>query len=230
MNYQQIYTQLIYRAQTENRKKGIGVYYERHHIIPRCLGGANDKTNLVLLTAREHFVAHKLLCEIYPDNSDIFFAYRMMSIMKSPDQQREYKITSYEFERIRKNFSELIQVINQIPNTKEHNKKISDALIGIPKSRSSVEKMRKALSGRKHTKEHVEKNRQAQLGRVHSEETKQKMRESKLASKNPNYGKLAWNSGITQLKTEICNFCNELFSKSGIKNHEKSCKNKKKSL
>ena len=36
-------------------------YYERHHIIPKSLGGSNAKTNLVKLTAREHFVCHLLL-------------------------------------------------------------------------------------------------------------------------------------------------------------------------
>jgi len=34
---------------------------EVHHIIPRSLGGTNDKSNLVKLTTREHFVCHLLL-------------------------------------------------------------------------------------------------------------------------------------------------------------------------
>lgn len=36
-------------------------YCERHHIVPRALGGANDKSNIVRLTYREHFLAHWLL-------------------------------------------------------------------------------------------------------------------------------------------------------------------------
>lgn len=79
MNYQRIYNQLIERGKKENRKKlkhtnPDFVYYERHHIIPRCLGGSNDKENLVLLTAREHFLAHWLLVRIYPENSKLIFA------------------------------------------------------------------------------------------------------------------------------------------------------------
>ena len=52
MNYQKIYENLISKAKSENRKKYKGVYYESHHIIPRCLGGNNDKENKVLLTAK----------------------------------------------------------------------------------------------------------------------------------------------------------------------------------
>ena len=40
-------------------------YCEQHHIVPRSLGGLNTKENLVLLTAREHFVAHLLLVKMY---------------------------------------------------------------------------------------------------------------------------------------------------------------------
>lgn len=30
------------------------IYYEKHHILPRCLGGKNYNSNLVLLTPKEH--------------------------------------------------------------------------------------------------------------------------------------------------------------------------------
>ena len=39
-------------------------YYEKHHIIPKSLGGTNEKENLVSLTAREHFICHLLLLKI----------------------------------------------------------------------------------------------------------------------------------------------------------------------
>lgn len=63
MNYKKIHDDIIERAKT----RVLDGYKERHHIIPRCMGGNNDASNLVNLTAREHFIVHKLLCEIYPD-------------------------------------------------------------------------------------------------------------------------------------------------------------------
>ena len=38
-----------------------GQYKERHHIVPKCLGGTNEKDNLIDLYAKEHYEAHRLL-------------------------------------------------------------------------------------------------------------------------------------------------------------------------
>ena len=54
--YQKWYDQLIGRA----RNRTIEGYVERHHIVPKSLGGTNEKGNLVALTAREHWIAHML--------------------------------------------------------------------------------------------------------------------------------------------------------------------------
>lgn len=72
MNYRHIYCKIISYAKSQEklglRKKGNGEYYERHHILPKSLFPlwVNDKRNLVLLTAREHFFCHKLLYKIFP--------------------------------------------------------------------------------------------------------------------------------------------------------------------
>jgi hypothetical protein len=58
--YTRWYYNIIQRAQT----RIISGYTERHHIIPRSLGGSNNKINLVDLTAREHFVCHWLLTKM----------------------------------------------------------------------------------------------------------------------------------------------------------------------
>ena len=55
--YTHWYYQIISRAQSRE----ISGYVEKHHIIPRSLGGNNSKENLVALTAREHFICHLLL-------------------------------------------------------------------------------------------------------------------------------------------------------------------------
>lgn len=109
MNYQRIHDQIVERAKT---RKLTG-YKERHHIIPRCMGGTNDEKNLVDLTAREHFIVHKLLCEIYPDNDKLFFAYRIMAVMNSDSQQRDYNISSREFSYIRELSSKIISKQNK---------------------------------------------------------------------------------------------------------------------
>ncbi len=64
MDYQQIYNDLISKACDEKRTKQSATYYENHHILPRCMGGTDDSFNLILLTAKEHWVAHCLLTKI----------------------------------------------------------------------------------------------------------------------------------------------------------------------
>jgi hypothetical protein len=94
------------KARSENRVKNAGVYYEAHHIIPRCLGGEGDtkqwKThpNIILLTANEHRVAHRLLCEIYPDNYKLLYALNAMYDLKY-SSERNYRISSREYEIIK---------------------------------------------------------------------------------------------------------------------------------
>lgn len=76
MNYSKIYDSLINRSKTRE----LTGYIEHHHIIPKCLGGTDDKENIVKLTAREHFVAHQLLVMIHKDNKALKYAAYMMTI------------------------------------------------------------------------------------------------------------------------------------------------------
>ena len=99
MNYQKIHDQLIDRA--KNRK--LTGYKERHHIIPKCMGGTNHEDNLVFLTAREHFIVHKLLCEIHPKHHGIFKGYYAMAMLNQTS--RNIALTSREYEYLRKDFS-----------------------------------------------------------------------------------------------------------------------------
>ncbi len=78
MNYQKIYDQLILRA----RSRKLECYTEKHHILPRCMGGSDDKENLVSLTAREHFICHWLLIRIYPNNRKLSHAFWAMCNLK----------------------------------------------------------------------------------------------------------------------------------------------------
>lgn len=55
------YTRVYYNIIDRAKSRSISSYTEKHHIIPRSMGGTNDSDNLVALTAREHFVCHLLL-------------------------------------------------------------------------------------------------------------------------------------------------------------------------
>ena len=74
MNYQKIYNTLMLKGQ---HREPAG-YVENHHIVPRCLGGTDELTNLVKLTPEEHYLAHQLLVKIYPENPKLVYAAAMM--------------------------------------------------------------------------------------------------------------------------------------------------------
>lgn len=75
-------------------------YHERHHIVPRCMGGTNSKTNLIDLFAREHFIAHKLLAQENPNNKGLTYAWGCMAFVKRDDTDR-YELTSAEYEEVK---------------------------------------------------------------------------------------------------------------------------------
>ena len=92
MDYKKIHDKIIERAKTR-KLEGYG---EKHHIIPKCMNGTNEKNNLVKLTAREHFLIHWLLHEMYPENSDLRYAF--WSMCRNSDNQQRYKPSSRVYE------------------------------------------------------------------------------------------------------------------------------------
>jgi hypothetical protein len=65
MNYEKIYYSIV----NKRKKCPPEGYVEKHHIIPRSLGGSDDKSNIVALTSKEHFVCHLLLTKMHPIGS-----------------------------------------------------------------------------------------------------------------------------------------------------------------
>jgi hypothetical protein len=82
MDYKKHYDKLMERSKTRT----LGGYVEKHHIIPRCLGGNDDASNIAILTPEEHFLAHQLLVKIYPKSSPLVKAVVIMTTHQT--QQR----------------------------------------------------------------------------------------------------------------------------------------------
>lgn len=135
MIYKEVYNKLIDKAKQREYCDG---YYEIHHIVPKSEGGSDSSDNLVRLTPKEHFVAHKLL---FLDNPNLMERVSTMWLMSN-----EHKIQSGRvYEEVRKLF--LTKVMGK-PKTQEHKNKISQANLGKPKSKEHVEKMKASLPDR----------------------------------------------------------------------------------
>jgi hypothetical protein len=90
---------IIEHAKSQNRHKGDGNYYERHHILPKSLFPLwkSRKSNIVLLTAREHFFCHQLLAKIYPGKEMAFALHLLLTTNNG-----KLMISSREYEKIQK--------------------------------------------------------------------------------------------------------------------------------
>lgn len=134
-----------------------GEYHERHHIIPKSLGGSDDLENLIDLYAKEHYEAHKLLSDENPGNTSLQYAFFMMSTCVSQNKGR-YKCTAEEYEIAKKRVSEC-------GFSEETLKKMSDAKKGKPLSEEHRKHMSEAQTGRKHSPEARLKMSLAQKGK-----------------------------------------------------------------
>jgi len=187
MNYQKIYNQLIERSKLEEsesiRKKKNGNYYESHHIIPKCLGGDNSKDNLVLLTAREHFICHWILVRMYPENKKLASAFWNMCNVRVSKNQDRYIPTSRTYSEAREAHSRSMSILlKNIPAKEEWKLKRKSTKgrpgtwIGRKHSPESIEKMRQsALNRAKPSQETIDKRVSKLVGKKRSEETKKKM-------------------------------------------------------
>lgn len=87
--------------QAKNRKT-VNAYTELHHIIPKCLGGNNSRSNMVNLTAREHFICHMLLPKMVNRNSNFYYKLikAAVSMKRNNNNQHRY-MNSKLYESIR---------------------------------------------------------------------------------------------------------------------------------
>lgn len=140
MNYKKIYNDLIDRCQSRDFVEG---YSEVHHIIPKSLGGhPTHQENLVVLTAREHFIAHFLLAKIHGGKQ-----WHAIKRMRGNDG---FYNNSHLYEIARREVSkEVSKRMSGVPKTDEQRAKMSAAAFGKKKSPESVEKTRRANLGRK---------------------------------------------------------------------------------
>jgi len=163
MNYSKIYFSII-----ENRKNNpYNGYVECHHIVPKSLGGTDDKNNLVNLSAREHFICHLLLTKMYSEGTVNYHkmvkAFMMMLVCKSENQQRV--MTSKKFEYLRIKFSE-IQSASQSG--------INNSQFGKTKSIELKNKIRESVSKTLAAKGLGEKKKLKQQRRIQNEINRKK--------------------------------------------------------
>ena len=199
MDYTKHYELLVDRA----KNRILEGYKENHHITPKCIGGTDDASNLVSLTAEEHFLAHQLLVKIYPNNAKLALAVSMMCI-KNPRHQRNNKMYGWlrrafseaQRTKVRKTRAKETKPRKKRVLSEEHKLKIKEAWADGKYTESQPLR----VNGRPHSDETKKKLSEINLGKVISEETKQKI--SQTVKSKPKSPKV--------LKEVVCPHCNKV--------------------
>jgi len=176
LNYTKIYKQLIEKAKILKRNKKSEEYYESHHIQPMSLGGYDDENNKVLLTAREHYIAHALLVFIHKNNSynysKMLWAYNGMKGWKNAGQERSYKCNSHLYEKLKGKYTHSYETKLKMSNSaKGHD-------VSNETKRKIGETRKQRIENGEIDKPIGENN--GMFGKTHSTETKRKISEAKL--------------------------------------------------
>lgn len=88
-------------------------YFESHHIIPKSVDitYSKDKDNLIKLSGREHFEAHKLLLDCFNDINKAYMYYSY-NLMCNSLHNNNYDITPEDYAQFRAKFKELCRINN----------------------------------------------------------------------------------------------------------------------
>ena len=119
-------------------------------MVPKSLGGANDLSNLVRLTLREHFVAHKLLTRIHTGTAQkkMWFAYYRLCNRHGKTNSRMYEHSKLKAKKY----------LSQI----HKGKTISEA------HKQAIREKCKGMVGKKHSAEARKIMTQVKLGNTHA--------------------------------------------------------------
>lgn len=201
--YTRWYNQIIEQA----KSRTIDGYVEKHHVIPRSLGGSNDADNLVCLTAREHFICHWLLTKMHLGDARGKMI-NALYLMQGKNKYQDRYINSKVYEKLRQEYSQYISDLNtgRVQPLEEKARQIA-AITGRKRAPFSDEWKAKMSASK------VGKNNN-RYGATVSDETKQKMREKALGRKQSAETiakKIAATQGKKREK-KLCPHCNQMIA------------------
>jgi hypothetical protein len=204
------YVSLVGRPKTTN------TVTEKHHILPRSLGGSDQRENLIRLTLREHFLVHWLLTKFTsgPEKAKMIHAFWKMGHGRS--------LTSWQYELARRNY---IDMLKDPILSAESRERMSKAL----KGRVFTEEWKRNLSIAAKKKPPVSVETRAKMsksgkGKKQSEDMKRKLAETRTGMKMTDEAKQNMSDRWHQRDTFTCDFCGvETYKGNFNRRHGQNC-------
>ena len=195
MYLQNKYTHWYYNIISTAQSRQIEGYVERHHIIPKSLGGSNEKENLVPLTAREHFICHWLLTKMVDNtNNRMRMLNAFWSMARKNQCQLRYEISGRKYEILKKAITEARSHFN-IGNkfakgyvrTADHNRKIVESRSWYTRSENTNRKQSETMKEKYASQEYVHAGKTYEdiYGKEEAEIRKNNLKGPRGPRKNP---------------------------------------------
>ena len=148
-------------------------HFEFHHIVPKCFGG----TEIVPLTAREHLLAHYLLCYIYPNGNEHYkmlcAIQRLLGTRKNIKLREDSKLEALKNSKL---IAKKKEELSREKSIQQTGKKFDDSF--------------------KETQHIVQSNRDSNWC--------QNISDSKKGELNPNFKKIWYTNGKENILAESC--------------------------
>lgn len=230
MDYFKLYKNLIHDAKTNPK---LNEYKEKHHIIPKCMGGTDVSENLILLTARQHYLAHWLLYKMYRTPT-LVHAWHSMSRIGVGQECRS--INSHLFEYCKKERNKILSdqysgsgnTFYGKKHTDETKRKLSEIHSGkVYKTQEQINDWVKRVAKKPKSDEHKRKISRCGLGMLQHIYTKEIIR---VLLTDDRFNSNEWVNPrkLTPEKKYKCEHCDIITTPANLKRwHNEKCKHRK---
>jgi hypothetical protein len=124
------YTTWYYQIINNAKQRIVDFGKNRHHIVPKCMGGSNDLSNLIDLTYREHFICHRLLIKMVEPKFKSKMVYAAWQQSRSA-KLKGTRITSRTFAKLKEELSQSYTGRKRIAFSEEWKNNMAESKKGI---------------------------------------------------------------------------------------------------
>jgi len=179
MNYERTYNQLCERSQS---RKWVKFSNEKHHIIPKSMGGANIKSNIAILTPREHALAHLLLVKFLTGKHKAKMVCALKAMIGYRTKNRN-QLSTQQYETLRQAY----QTLSNTPEYSAWRSEITKAQ-WTPERRAAVsEKARQQWINGQH-----DYHKSNEYRTLKSKQTKERWQDPEYAKKQSDWTRAQW--------------------------------------
>ncbi len=144
--YRRTYDRLMARAKGRVKVNG---EHENHHIVPKSLGGSNEKTNIAVLTYDEHFLAHWLLTKFTEGKARLSMLRALNKMRRAAKSNTNRVVSGWQYAVARRANAEATALWRKTPEGQEAAKKGGATLstfYATPEGQESLKKVGATLS------------------------------------------------------------------------------------